>query len=650
MKRRHRSIFKTCKRMAKINLTKLFNKCAVLKRPEKKLKNVYREKIKTEYLFQDAECKYSGTKDDLAKKIKFIEFNDMNCPSLREQILKSSKVYVNIAPEVNMNYTLVKSTTEYKIIKMSSGRYLNFGVEQSLQTYLKSHPNLNFNNSCLDLSVGMYVIKSTTERGIELPRYLILLGKIANILHQTSPNNSTNTSFIIAIYDGSFPTPTIANEILRPFVDEMKELTTKSPIEPFNGRKISRIGLHAFIVDPIAHSIFTCTSLPDSLYGCSKCRVKSELRVNGQHNSNITSFPASCKTENLRLDEDFKYCLDSDYHLDVPIVMELNVGLVSQTSIDYKYTVCLGVMKQLVTLWTKGKLDYRINRTNWLRMLNHLEKISQNCPDELQKPFNFSDDTDTWDAYHWKLFLIYFGPIVLHSNLPRKYYINFLYLHLASRIMINQYKSRKHSALIVGLFLNRFTTEFASLYGEDFIDYNVHNLIHFEDTISQLGSIESVSGFSYEEQFNFVHSLIQYNPNISIEELAEQILYKNNCSITSMSLLSITDKPYHIDPNCNLIFDNFVFNNKHPNNYILSKKGIFEINEIINNCNDQILIVGRKFQSISILYEAPLNEEKLVAVSESDYVEIITLDEIITKLIKFKTSNGLFMMPLIRTS
>lgn len=652
----HRSLYKTCKRMAKINLTKLFNKCVVkpyIKRQEKKLKNVYRDKIKTEYLFQEVVS--SDNTNDLAKKIKFIEFNDLNYPSLREQIVKSSKVYVNVAPGASpASYTLEKWTTEYEIIKMSSGRYLNFGVEKSLQKYLRSYPNLNFNNSCLDLSIGLYVIKSTTERGIELPRYLILFGKIANILQQTAPNNNINTSFIIAMYDGSFPTPTIANEILRPFVDEMKALTTKSPIEPFNGRKISRIGLHAFICDPIANSIFTCTSLPDSLYGCSKCRVKSELRVNGQFNGKITTFPASCKTDNLRLDDDFKYCLDSDYHLDVPIALELNVGLVSKTSIDYKYTVCLGVMKQLVMLWTKGKLDYRINRVNWLRILAHLEQIAKNCPEELHKPFNYSDDTETWDAYHWKLFLIYFGPIVLHNNLPWKYYIHFMYLHVAARIMINQYKSRKHSALIVGYFLNNFTTEFASLYGKHYVDYNVHNLIHFEDTISQLGSIESVGGFSYEEQFNFVHSLIQYNKNISIEEIAEQIVYKNSCSLTSSrSLVSIRDKPYHIDPNRNLIFDNFFLNNKHPNNYILSKKGIFEINEIISNCNEQILIVGRKFHSLKNIlseYFAPFNEEKLVSVSESDYVEIITLDEITTKLIKYETNNGLFMMPLIRTS
>lgn len=646
----HRSLYKTCKQMAKINLTKLFNKCIVkpIKRPERKFKNVYRDKIKTEYLFQDRERDYS--EGSLDKIIKCIEFNDLNLPSLREQILKSSKVYVKIAPEVKINYTFVKSTSEYKIMKMSSGRYLNFGIEKSLATYLIAHSNLNFNNSCLDLSVGMYIMKSTTDRGVEIPRYLILLGKIANILHHTSPNYTNNTSFIIAIYEGTFPTPTIANEILRPFVDEMKELTTKTPIELFNDRKISRVGLHAFIVDPIACSIFTCTSLPDSLYGCSKCRVKSELRVNGHFDNNITSFPAFCKNDNSRLDEDFKYCLDNDYHLDIPIVIELNVGLVSQTSIDYKYTVCFGVMKQLVMMWTKGKLDYRVNKTNWLRILNHLEFISQNCPEELQKHFNYSDNIDNWDAYHWKFFLIYFGPIVLLHYLPRKYYVHFLYLHLASRIMINQYKSRKHSALIVGLFLNRFTAEFAVLYGEDSVDYNVHNLIHFEDTISQLGSIESVGGFMYEEQFNFVNSMVQYNRNISIEEIAEQILFKNNCSLHSMSLLGIADKPYHVDENSNLIFDNFLFNNKHPNNYVLSKKGIFEINEIISNCNEQILIVGRKFQNISILYQAPLNEEKLISVTESTYVEIISLDEIVTKLIKFKTISGLFMMPLIRSS
>lgn len=653
----HRSLYKTCKRMAKINLTKLFNKCVAkpyAKRKEKKFENVYRDKIKTEYLFQEVAT--SDNIDVVPKNIKFIEFNDLNYPSLREQIVKSSKVYVNVAPEVSTtSYALEKCTTEYEIVKMSSGRYLNFGVEKSLHNYLRSYPNLNFNNSCLDLSVGLYVIKSTTERGIELPRYLILFGKIANILQQTTPNNTINTSFIIGIYDGSFPTPNVSNEILRPFVDEMKALTTKSPVEPFNGRKISRIGLHAFICDPIANSIFTCTSLPDSLYGCSKCRVKSELRVNGQQfNGNITSFPTSCKAENLRLDDDFKYCLDSDYHLDVPIALELNVGLVSQTSIDYKYTVCLGVMKKLVTLWTKGKLDYRINRINWLHMLAHLDKIARNSPDELQKSFNYSEDTETWDAYHWKLFLIYFGPIVLHNNLPWKYYIHFMYLHVAARIMTNQYKSRKHSALIVGCFLNSFTTEFASLYGKHYVDYNVHNLIHFEETISQLGSIESVGGFNYEDQYNFVHSLIQYNQNISIEEIAEQISYKNSCSITSSrSLLSILDKPYHIDPSRNLNFDNFVFNHRHPNNYILTKKGIFEINEIVTNCNDQILIVGRKYDSLKNVlseYFAPFNEEKLVSVSLSNYVEIITLDEIITKLIKFETRSGLFMMPLIRTS
>lgn len=636
--------------MAKINLTKLFNKCVVkpyARRQEKKIKNIYREKIKTEYLYQDVENRNGETKDNVAKRIKFIEFNDMNYPSLREQILKSSRVYVKIPSANTLNHTLVKSTTDYQVIRMSSGHYLNFGVERSLHTYLQSHPNLNFNNSCLNLSIGLYVIKSTTDRGIELPRYLIILGKIANVLHQAVPNAFTNTSFIIGIYEGSFPTPTIANEILRPFVDEMKEMTTKSPIEPFNGRKISRIGLYAFICDPIANSIFTCTSLPDSLYGCSKCRVKSELRVDGQYNS--TRFPASCGTENLRLDEDFKYCLDSDFHLDVPIVLELNVGLVSQTSIDYKYTVCLGVMKQLVTLWTKGKLDYRINRNSWLRMMEHLETLAKGCPEELQKPFHFSDDTDSWDAYHWKLFLVYFAPIVLQSHLPRKFYAHFLNLHLASRVMINQYKSRKHSALIVGLLLSRFTTDFASLYGEEYIDYNVHNLIHFEDTISQLGSIESVGGFSYEDQFNFVHSLIQYNQNISIDEIAEQILYRNNCSMSSMSRMHMTEKPYHIDRNFNLIFDNFFFNTRHPNNYILTTKGIFEINEIINNC-EQILIVGRKFMNVDVFYQAPIQEEKVVSVSESGYVEIITLNEIITKLMKFETVTGFFMMPLIRTS
>ncbi|KAJ6632708.1 hypothetical protein Bhyg_17603, partial [Pseudolycoriella hygida] len=417
--------------------------------------------------------KYSNFAEKLVKQITLIEFSDISYPSLREQILKSSKVFLR-HPLFNCNYGLEKSTSDYTIIQMSSGRYLNFGVEKSLHTYLKSHPKLCFNNSCLELSMGIYVLKSKTKRGIELPKYLIIFGKIANISHQTT-KYFKNTSFIVGIYDGTFPTPNIANEILRPFVDELKELTTANTIKSLNGHKISRISLHAFIVDPIAYSIFTCTSLPQSLNGCSKCRIKSELRVNRKNNSYVTIYPALCKMENLRIDEDFKYCSDSGYHLDVPIAVELNVGLVTRTSIDYKYTVCLGVMKQLVTLWTKGKLDYRINRKNWRKMLSNLQEISQNCPHELQKPVRYVDDIETWDAYHWKLFLVYFGPIVLHDNLPQ--------------------------------------------------------------------------------------------------------------------------------------------NNKHPNNYVLSKKGIFEIKEIKSNCNRQILIVGRKFHCISTSYQVPIIGEKTFAIT-----------------------------------
>lgn len=46
--------------------------------------------------------------------------------------------------------------------------------------------------------------------------------------------------------------------------------------------------------------------------------------------------------------------------------------------------------------------------------------------------------------------------------------------------------------------LDSFIVQFCNIFGEDYITYNVHSLIHLSDDARKFGSLDSVSAFKFE--------------------------------------------------------------------------------------------------------------------------------------------------------
>uniref|UniRef100_A0A4Y0BMK2 Transposase domain-containing protein n=1 Tax=Anopheles funestus TaxID=62324 RepID=A0A4Y0BMK2_ANOFN len=354
----------------------------------------------------------------------------------------------------------------FDVIPMSVGRYLSFGIKRSVTNYLQRFvdDSNHWYMKTLFMDMAFYVVKSekAKEGTGQLPHYLIILGKLSIQLDEP---------FVIGVYQGAFPTPTIANEILRPLVDEMKELENrKFEIES----RAYLLSIRAVLCDPIANSLITCTALPNSQYGCSKCNQKGQL----QFNEGITSFPPTANLATLRTDDDFVYGLINGHHVGVPVLGELNLDLKSQFMIDYKYVVCEGIMKRLMNLWMTGKLDYRLNKQSLQKISSKMVAMAKYCPREFRQKPKPLEELDRWDAYDWRQFLLYYSPIVLKKHMSHKYYVHFLYLHLAMRILISGEIFVECNTFVAGQLLNTFVADFSNLYGSQLIDYNVHNLLH----------------------------------------------------------------------------------------------------------------------------------------------------------------------------
>jgi hypothetical protein len=548
--------------------------------------------------------------------VRCIEFSSNDAspnhkPSLRQQLIDFAQKH-NPKPEMFEDLLNIMKTNglrvprcpetffdkKFEVVKLAFGSYLNIGVERGIKNYYRPcfigkpmalvTSSADFLHSSqapetLLLDIAVYIVKSNLCNGLTVPQCMIIFGRI-NCQVFDDP-------FVIGIYYGSFPTPTIGNDIMKIFVSEMESLSSIAI-----GGQTFVVKLHAFICDPISNSLITCTSLPNSLFGCSKCNQKANLEIDDGY----TSFPTTMTLATLRSDDDFKYLLQNDHHVAQPLLAQLDLGLISQFVLDYKIVVCKGVMKHMMNLWIRGRLDYRLNKETQMKISRDLLLMTGNCPREFVKRPRSLDEVASFDGNDWNELLLYYSPIALKSRMPQRYYVHFLYLHLAMRILMSSdsYNAEANS-FVLGQLLNTFIADFTALYGNQKVDYNVHNLVHFEQIQQKLGTLKKLNGFIYEKQIDMVNSFIDASVDVNLEEIGEKISENSNTMVENkVNELINTSYPF-VDSKGELIFKRFVISINEPDNHVIMRDAIVKVEAI---CND------------TIMFQAPLSNQKLLLV------------------------------------
>lgn len=133
----------------------------------------------------------------------------------------------------------------------------------------------------------------------------------------------------------------------------------------------------------------------------------------------------------------------------------------------------------------------------------------------------------------YRTFILYLGPIVLVDYLPKGLYNHFLLLFCAVTICSTSYHSDKLP--ITDKLFRDYVEGFISIYGEDKISSNIHNLIHVVDDVVRFGPLPSISSYPFENQLGIIKNLLQNGSPLSqvVKRLAEHAAGNKEINFTT---------------------------------------------------------------------------------------------------------------------
>lgn len=412
------------------------------------------------------------------------------------------------------------------------------------------------------------------------------------------------------------------------------------------------VEIRGVVCDAPARSFVTGISGHTGKDACPKCRTVGKYYViPGEKKGRIVFRDLNAP---LRTHECFIQQRNPEHHVARSLFEDIGIDMVNDIPLDYMHLVCLAVVRKLLIHWFNRKTKcILLSRDVLDEVSRRLISLRTCITSDFARLPRLLSELPHWKATEFRQFLFYTGPIALKDVLPKPLYQHFLILHVAVKLMSLQPHCYRKSDYIVHL-LRTFVKDSSRLYGEHFVTYNVHCLIHLPYDVLRFGPLDNFSCFPFE---NFLQKIkrkvrISRNPLSSlVKRLAESRNTRKHHSAGSRSVeLSMPHQEEPLINNCDqsnihqfkkFKLRNWTFTNRFPNNYAyLNDSTVFCINNITES-NNQIQLVGKRIESaLSPFYSYAfenagklLNINLTLSENLSDTVEV-PVKQIVSKAIK----------------
>lgn len=519
-----------------------------------------------------------------------------NCSNAILKIMKSEGLQV--PSDVR---TLMNTPLSHEIVEMDNGSYVHFGLEKMLTPILtKYFHKIDLNVLKLGINIDGLPISKCSKNQL----WPILLSIInCNVL--------SNFVIPIGIFHGSTK-PSSVSEYFHPLLLDVSVLLDSGLC--VNG-KIFKFEIGHIICDSPAKAFLLNVKGHNAYFGCSSCTQE------GRYLQNRMTFPEI--NAPLRTNESFRNRLNEDYHKgDSPLEL-LPMDIVNDVCLDYMHNVCLGITKRLVEFWVKGKKDVRLVEENRKQITIDLLKLRPNVPSEFSRLPRAIEDIEYWKATELRSFLLYYGPIVLKGRLKKNFYSHFMLLSCGVKILISSALCQTHNDLALTLF-KKFITLYSSLYGEQFITYNVHSLLHLPMFVKMHGPLDNFSCFKYENFLQYIKKSIKC-AKYPLQEIYNRIIEKQKVFISNNSLKEcnyivlkeIENRiPSKYSTLTDTLFEKMILYNlkitidvsKEKDKFICLKNNqLVIIKCIIKNKENCIKLIVNSFLSVSELFSSPIS-------------------------------------------
>jgi len=308
--------------------------------------------------------------------------------------------------------------------------------------------------------------------------------------------------FVVGLYCGK-KKPSDVFEYVAEFVAELQMLLETGVT--CNGAHLM-VKIDCFVCDAPARAFVKNIKGHTGYNACEKC-VQEGFYINGR-----MTFPET--DARLRTDEDFKRMADEDHHRGPSPLSVLPVGLVTGFVYDYMHLVCLGVVRKLLKFWQGGAVrsgDNVASRlpSSSLRLLSEkLLMLSSWVPQEFARWPRAVCEVDRWKATEFRLFLLYTGAVTLPGILPQVVYNHFMLLSVGITLLVSPVHCQIHNEYAHSLLVS-FVQSASTLYGDDFVVYSMHGLVHLANDVKRYGSLDDFSAFPFENELKNLKQLVR---------------------------------------------------------------------------------------------------------------------------------------------
>lgn len=410
--------------------------------------------------------------------------------------------------------SLLSTPKSVNIVQIDGGKYYFFGVKKFIVDTLENNLVKNFyfpvstsnNSDLITLTLSTDGIPICKSSSITLWPLLVRIDQVMHI-----------DPFPCAIFCGGSK-PSSIHQFMEDVVKELLDITRNGIVVK---EKSYRVEISCFVADRPARSFVKCVKGHGGYHSCERCDDE------GEYVSNRIVY--STKSGMRRSNISFRAKSDPDHHigsLSSPMV-GLEFDMVLQFSLDYMHLVLLGVVKKLLCMWISGPLTCRLPAKLVTQLSEKLVNCAKYFPVEFQRKPRSLKELSRYKATEFRHFLLYTGPCVLKQIISRDKYLHFLLLHCAMKILLSDQANNPILNKGAKFLLSKFVRMGSKVYGQQFVVFNVHSLLHLADDGITFGNLENVSAFYFENYLQKLKRLVR-GKRLHLEQIVRRVNEINN--------------------------------------------------------------------------------------------------------------------------
>ncbi|KAJ8687163.1 hypothetical protein QAD02_022957 [Eretmocerus hayati] len=524
------------------------------------------------------------------------------------------------------------------IRKCAPGEYLHYGLQKALEEQIVKYNLQNTSVIEFDINIDGLKLSDRSKRTL-----WPILGRVVGVGKNTQP-------FVIGVYHG-FAKPRSAKTYLKQFIREYKKLKSSGFV--FKGKRYT-CSLKCAICDAPARSFVKCTAQHNGFYGCDKCHAKGKkiggrlcfLKLNAKKRTNIGFRTRKQKGHHLpRKRSVFEWLKSLD--------------MIRAFPLDPMHLVYLGDVKYLLNLISEfnNRPDSDIN-VDFKAFGAALEEVEKWIPEEFSKKrVKDFGELGKWKATHGRFFLLYASIPLAHQFLPKRYAEHISKLTCAIRILSDSDQYVINNAYADSL-LREFIRDYKILYGEEYLVYNLHNLIHLAEEALQNGTLDSFSAFPFENFMRILKSFVR-KPEGPLQQIHHCLKHRADFlrpePVTAYPI-ETGRKLLNLPLGCSdgfskIIFKDFQLSTSPPNNVcILDDRTVVMIDFFGYKDGKRVIIGKRVMQKKDVpLYPGPSSSQFMISIvsKPSLLYEAWPVTSIYRKAVTIVSNNTCYIIPLL---